>query len=486
MKRLLYIIIAAAGLSASLAAEDGKTLFIPAPDQITGISGNAINDIAVSGPRIWIGTNALCMTEDNGMSWHIYSEEDGIGRGSVSAIARKGDTLWVATAFDTTTSLGTYDAGGGLSYSLDGGDTWTWVPQPVDSQDVTGYSPTTTVINNLTYDIALTDSTVWIASFAGGLRKSGDMGKTWQVVTVDGNPFSAVSYYAHRLFSVMYDGSAIWAGSAGGVHKSLDGGKTWVTFSHQNQDQPVSGNFVVALAHQNTSRGPVVWAATVEAVDMGEYRAVSYTKDGGLSWDVCLNSTFAHNFAFSGDDVYVATSSGLFKSVDLGGRWAAFPFIRDRDTGEGVYSTEFYSVGAGPETGLWAGSGDGAAYSRDNGISWKVFRAFKSTGLGSQPETYAFPNPFSPYRHNQQDGDGHVRFQYNVSAPSAVTVKVYDYGMNLVRTVADEIYRPGAGDYAEVWNGRNELGDVVANGVYFYSVYIEGTGTVWGKVLVVD
>jgi len=482
-KIILFLFLSAALLN-------GQTLlkrsFSLGGQEQSGPAGNVINDIVVSPNYVWIGARQLCRTDSSGTIWQTFTTDDGIGRGSVSAIAAKGDTLWVATAFDSLTAAGSLVAGGGLCWSGDNGSTWNWIPQPVDSSDVTDYSPTTTVINNPTYDIAITDSAVWIASFAGGLRKSVDMGKTWRVVTVDGNPFSAVKYLTHRVFSVMHDGSALWVGSAGGVHKSEDGGRTWVTFDHQNQTNGISGNFVVALAAQKTQYGEIVWAATVEALGSTEYRAVSFTKDGGLTWSITLKGEFAHNFAFSGNDVYVVTDNGIFKSTDFGESWAEFPGIRDADSEEGLYTTEFYSIAVGNNGELWVGSNDGLGFSSDNGLTWKIFRAFQSTALPDEPSTYAYPNPFSPMRHNFTNDDGHVRFQYHLDSPGYVTVRVYDFGMNLVSIVSNRHYRQSGGDFSEVWNGRNSLGDIVANGVYFYSIEVEGRNTMWGKVIVVD
>ncbi|MCD6117238.1 hypothetical protein J7K93_09500 [bacterium] len=452
----------------------------------SGPAGNVINEIIINQDYVWIGARKLCRANSTGTEWKVYGSDENIGRGSVSAIAARGDTLWAATAFDSlTAAAGSLVAGGGLSWSVDNGNTWNWIPQPVDSSYVTDYSPTTTVINNPTYDIAITDSAIWIASFAGGLRKSTDMGRTWKVVTVDGNPFSAVKYLSHRVFSVTYDGNSLWAGSAGGVHKSEDGGRTWTTFEHQNQAQGISGNFVVAIANQKTEYGEIIWAATVEALGVDEYRAVSFTKDGGLTWSTALKGEFAHNFAFWGNDVYVVTDNGIFKSSDFGETWALFPSIKDADSGEELYTTEFYSIAVNNED-IWAGSNDGAGFSSDNGLTWKIFRAFKSTALPDEPSTYAYPNPFSPMRHNLQNGDGHVRFQYHLDNPAYVTVKVYDFGMNLVSIVSNNRYRMSPGDFSEVWNGRNSLGDVVANGVYFYSIEVQGSNTMWGKVIVAD
>ena len=40
--------------------------------------------------------------------------------------------------------------------------------------------PVTVAEQNLTYDFAFTPGAVWITSWAGGLRRSTDMGQTWQ------------------------------------------------------------------------------------------------------------------------------------------------------------------------------------------------------------------------------------------------------------------------------------------------------------------
>jgi len=79
-----------------------------------------------------------------------------------------------------------------------------------------------------------------------------------------------------------------------------------------------------------------------------------------------------------------------------------------------------------------------------------------------------------------------VRFQYRTTRPTKVAVRVYDFGMNLVRTVTEGKDRSIAGDYAEMWNGRNDVGDMVANGVYFYKVSLSSGESFWGKVMVVN
>jgi ligand-binding sensor domain-containing protein len=451
------------------------------------IPSNLIDTIVIDGDYVWIGTsNGLLVTTDRGATWRTITRADGLGKGGVSAVAIKDSLIWVATAFDTMTiEAGLLDAGGGLSYSTDHGETWNWIRQPVDSRDETRYAPTTTHVQNLTYDIAISDRYVWITSFGGGLRRSRieDHGSEWEVITVDGQPFDALEYLEHRAFSVICEDGTLWVGTAGGIHKSTDEGETWTTFNHENQTEPVSGNFVVAIGRQTSKSRDLIWAATIEALGEDEYRAVSITEDGGLSWRIVKDGFFTHNFAFLDSVAYAATDLGLFKSIDYGETWGFFLHYKDEESGDQIYVTEINSV-AVDSIGLWVGTSDGLVYT-ENEYQWKIYRAYEMPGQNGNPETYAYPNPFSPQVHNQLGMEGFVRFQYAISRSAYVTVKIYDFGMNLVTTAVKDHYRPSAGSYAEVWNGTNDLGEPVANGVYFYRVDRSGDASLWGKVMVV-
>ena len=92
--------------------------------------------------------------------------------------------------------------GTGIKYSTDYGITWTSIPQPVDdpgdSSIVYGINtiralPVTTTISNISYDISFTKNTIWISSFAGGLRKSSDMGETWERVVLPPDTLDSIS-----------------------------------------------------------------------------------------------------------------------------------------------------------------------------------------------------------------------------------------------------------------------------------------------------
>ncbi len=445
-----------------------------------GLASNTITDIKVFGSAIWFGTgDGLSRTKDDGLSFESFRHEQEIGRGGVSGLAIGDGIIWVATGFDSTTPLGRFQTGGGLAYSKDDGQTWVFVPQP-------GPTP----INNITFDIALRGDEVWITSFAGGLRKSVDLGQSWEIVSPDSFIFDPVAHLNHRVFSVTVVDSILWVGSAGGINRSNDGGITWTKFSHQNQARPISGNFVVAIGRQRYANKDIIWAATrettIESGDETEFRGVSWSEDQGFTWRTALEGETVHNFAFDDSVVYAASDNGLWKSIDGGETWALFPNIVDVSNGRQILANEVFSAGVSAGHTLWVGTRNGLAKTSDNALTWEVFQVFEPTGRDGAPRTYAYPNPFSPSVHNNLGGRGHVRFQYNTINPTQVTLKVYDFAMKLVRTVVADAPRPGSSDIYETWDGTDEGGRQVDNGVYFYRLELSGDGTYWGKLVVLN
>ncbi len=458
----------------------GKNSFqLPAPSE-PGLASNTITDILVFNEAIWFGTGAgLSRTKDGGFNFESFGVEQGIGRGGISALAVSENVIWVATGFDSSTSVGRLQTGGGLAYSLNDGQSWNFVPQP-------GPTP----VSNITFDIALRGDEVWITSFGGGLRKSTNLGLTWEVIPPDSFIFDPVGNLNHRVFSVTNVDGTLWVGSAGGINRSTDGGATWTNFSHQNQANPISGNFVVAIRSQRFADKDIIWAATrettVESGDETEFRGVSWSEDQGFSWRTALRDETVHNFAFDDSVVYAASSNGLWKSIDGGETWALFPDIVNVSGSRRILTHEIFSAGISTGHILWAGTRNGLAKTSDNGLTWEVFQVFQPTGRSGAPRTYAYPNPFSPSVHNNLGGVGHVRFQYNTTSATRVTLKIYDFAMQLVHTVVEDESRPGNSDLHEIWDGRDVRGVQVDNGVYFYRLELEGGGAFWGKLIVLN
>ncbi len=475
---------------------------------------NSVTDIVISGDTIWLGTGkGLSRSTDGGRTWKNYFGTPEFGEEDVSAIAVKGKEVWVATAHSTKINDQRLPEGSGLRYSFDGGDTWKVFAQPVDTKNVDTLFwnsksfiralGITTAINNITYDIAITDSTVWICSFAGMARKYSKSKKEWERVILPPDDLNSISpndslvfdlspsggalelqnNLNHRAFSVLAENdSTIWIGTAGGINKTTDRGRSWIKFTKQTQINPISGNFVVAIGKQKTVSKNIIWAATVNASDNTEKRGVSYTEDGGITWKQTLLGEFAHNFGFKNDIVYVPTDNGIFRSSDFGQSWTQTGTIYDKATRQRYTQSKFYAAGSSGDT-AWFGGADGVVKTTDNtnsyfGSNWTILHA--SQRLSSPASSYAYPNPFAP-----DDEIVRVHYATGKSTTAKVTVRIFDFGMNLVRTVVQNAQREATREHDEIWDGRNESNNFVSNGVYFYQLTIDNDEPRWGKILVI-
>jgi 1,4-alpha-glucan branching enzyme len=69
-----------------------------------------------------------------------------------------------------------------------------------------------------------------------------------------------------------------------------------------------------------------------------------------------------------------------------------------------------------------------------------------------------YPNPFNPA----------TTISFTSAGSGPVSLRIFDVSGRLVRTLVDEIY-PG-GRHEILWNGRNDMGETAASGVYFYQL----------------
>lgn len=477
---------------------------------------NVINDLLIRKDTVWVGAGrGISFTTDKGTSWKNFANTQGFQERGIAALAVRENEVWVSTAFTQRIDNQSVQTGGGLHYSLDRGETWTFVKQPVDSgsvdtllygQNKIPALAVTVPEQNVTFDIAFTTGKVWIASWAGILRSSTDLGTTWKRVILPPDQLNAISpgetlrfevsgvsrilngrdtlraSLNHVAFAVMAENdSTIWVGTAGGVNKSTDGGISWRKFSHQNQPEPISGNFVRAIAHQRWNGRSIIWAVTVNAVGSTEKRGISFTEDGGSSWKTTLLGESAFNLAFRDSIVYVAGEGGLFRSSDFGQSWTRSGTIVDPSNLQRFGFPKMYSIGVQGDT-VWVGTSEGLAYTIDSpshpfGTSWRIFRTHEP--VGSAAKTYSYPLPFSP-------DDEVVRIHYSTQGKSVpVSIRIFDFGMQPVRTLIQGAQRSGSTEHDEIWNGRDDSGRPVSNGAYFYRVEFDGQ-ELWGKILVLQ
>ncbi len=237
----------------------------------------------------------------------------------------------------------------------------------------------------------------------------------------------------------------------------------------------LSGDFITALGLQYHDGTKTIWAAT-QKTESG-IDGITATTNDGADWIVRRTGVQVWNFAFDGGDVYFASTQGLFERPEGEDEFSKI-LVRESSGRQISDSAEFYSarvVGGD----LWVGSSDGIAVM---GVDTTIFRDFRSPEKeGGKP--YASPVPVSPSK-----GLGFVRFHYYLAEPEYVTIRVYDFAMNLVRTVVDNEWREPRGELRQydddTWDLRNGRGDAVAAGVYFFLVETAGGQQDWGKLMV--
>ncbi len=505
----------------SKALVDSNTSYYGDSTSYSGLAGNSIIDIFATGDSLlFFGSNrGLTLTADRGRTFRSYvADEVDLPRGGISALAVDDSTVVVAGIMDTLIA-GEYNAmGTGIAYSLDFGDTWSYLPQPQDpvgsdtflvatlGDSTVRRLAVTTAIFNTTYDLAYARGVIWAASWAGGLRQYDLEEGSWSVVLLPQDEDTTLSCtdvpagyefnpldpgdggnHNHKGFSVIAYDSLVWVGTVAGINKGIIDEAGCIAWTHYTSRwNQLSGNWVVGLHHQEAAGVERIWAATWNAEGQQEQRGVRYSKDGGRTWKTTLLGEKANNITSFGGDIYVSTENGLFKSED-GRSWALFQSAEDAITGEQVWTEQVYgSLVDSRDTTLWIGTPDGLAHTGDQGITWRVDRSFVSTGAGDEDRFYAYPNPFYLSVHNVLRGAGHVRFQYHITASEAgrtAGLDIYDFAMNPVKSLAPRQH-DSAGDFSQVWDGRNEAGFEVANGVYYCRLAL-GSSDYWTKVIVI-
>ena len=90
------------------------------------------------------------------------------------------------------------------------------------------------------------------------------------------------------------------------------------------------------------------------------------------------------------------------------------------------------------------------------------------TNLGS-----AHPNPFH--------GNGSVEVHFSIASRGLTVLEMFDVNGRLVRTLQQSVLDPGP--HRLTWDGKDNQGQLVASGVYFYR--LNSGDETWAKKLVV-
>ena len=121
-----------------------------------------------------------------------------------------------------------------------------------------------------------------------------------------------------------------------------------------------------------------------------------------------------------------------------------------------------------------------------NGLAFNYVHSDKKLNTGLK-QTYAYPSILNSVNYAK------AVFAYSLSKASKVTIRIYDWNMDLVRTVINNKDRPAGNDQAngrsanaaeDAWDGTTDSGRRVAVGVYYYKITAQSGEKSFGKIIV--
>ena len=406
--------------------------WIPWNEGLTNIniSSFAINP---ADSRMMIATTwgaGLYVTRDEGRNWHL----------SDSGITNK-TTIDLAISPGHPNRIYAASDGAGIFLSEDSGRTWRAINQGLDAGIVTSL---------------LIDPTNQNRIYAGteyiGLYRSGDAGESWQPTGLDRYAIweIAVNPQNPDIIYVGTWGITAYAYEGLAVLRTLDGGVTWEAVLELE-------HAALALAI-NPTRPNCVYVGTHGS---GVFKSL----DGGESWQRINQGLDTHKIwdlviaPWNPNHIFVATGGGgIYYSANSGDHWV--------EMNNGLENLNFSAIALIPgqmNQIIAAGTSGFYSYTLSSPSSDTTSEPTEVTApIVERTEVFAnFPNPFK----------SETWIPYQLIDNRDVQISIYSVDGNRIRALQADAQ--SCGEYttrgsAVYWDGKNDKGEPVANGTYYY------------------
>ena len=506
------------------------------PDRYYSIQENSVSTLEAFGDTLWTGPGLNRWVENQG-DWYVPQTADSVfsSRGRIFSLAVSRDTIVAGIGY--TSSLGGQSVQTAIGYyrSVNGGDHWNFHPFPLEvadpdtcNPDLNGYQPGCDITfrygdqeyqrlpvivpqQSPPFEVDFSGDTILSVNWASGLMRSQNGGIEWERIIlppstetslIPGNEYvwlsqdadgTPLNRYDPRFdnnllgFSLLIDRQhRVWVGTASGINVSEDALTSPVdriTWEHQpftGDPHGLIGGWIIKI-RENPVNGDLWLTNWPSDPDNRDGYGIVSTSDGGASFSQFLKGVRVNDITFHNGLIYVATDEGLYKSEDDGENWTHLRQITSPNTF--IKDGARYLSAAATHQQVWIGTSDGLASSSD-GTNWEITRVDMPLRGGNiyqddapDTDTFAYPNPFSPSRHQLS------RIKYEVPEQSRVRIRIFDFGMNLIRNLENRTLSQGV--YETSWDGMDENGRQVENGPVIYVIEM-GSRMINGKILILD
>jgi ligand-binding sensor domain-containing protein len=279
--------------------------------QENGPYGGPVTSLKFNGAYLFaLGGNGVYRTGNNGDSWiHVTPEE--INKNYVSCMSVKDGNLFVGN-------------NAGVYLSTNNGTDWKFVGDGMPRLAI--------------WALTVSGTNLIAGNAYGDVYVSPDDGTSWQM--------HSLAAQSPPIQTFLVYGSMIYAGTTLGIYSSANGGTTWTNITNDLADKNV-----LTLAAQNGK----IYAGTTNGIFI--------TDNYGTNWERLNSSTTVRAILFSGDDIYIATStSGVMKSINGGYFWSSLVTGMNESNTTALALSGIY---------LYAGTGSIGVYrSQNGGDSW--------------------------------------------------------------------------------------------------------------------
>ncbi|MBD3332973.1 hypothetical protein GF356_08980 [candidate division GN15 bacterium] len=194
-----------------------------------GVSSNTAVDVGSYAGGVMLATGSgINYSNDRGETWEIWNELDGMPSSNISALYSGGARIWAGNNRSELVRGVLTTLSEGVSFSSDGGTSWTQVDFSETGQDIQYVWGGDRIVYDISGHTDLSDDEDWVffTAFAGGLLGSRDGGANWQRIyrqPSDSFQFqgNAQPSLGNRFFSCKTDTTHndtlfLWVGTAGG------------------------------------------------------------------------------------------------------------------------------------------------------------------------------------------------------------------------------------------------------------------------------